>query len=94
MLHKRAPKRLETIIRIVKAVRYLKGACKGRYHLGARAFRQKQRGAKRRVQLHIATWVSALGGPRKRLLDPTATFLPQRQVHPQRYRSHGQRYAA
>src|SRR6202140_716480 len=45
------------------------------------------------MQLHIMTCASALGGAGKRPLDATATFLHQRQEHPQRYRSHRQRYA-
>src|SRR5260370_34763030 len=65
VFHKRAPKRSEAIIRIVEAFRYLKGSCKGRHHLGARALRQKKCRAKRRIQLHVATCVSAVGGSRE-----------------------------
>src|SRR5882757_11058461 len=45
------------------------------------------------MQLHVTTSVSALGGAGKRPLDATATFLHERQVHPQRHCSYGQRYA-
>src|SRR4029077_776275 len=40
-----------------------------------------------------AVCVSALGGTGKCLLDASAAFFHQGQVHPQRHRSHGQRYA-
>ena len=59
--------------RVVEDFRYFEGGCPGGYHLGARALRQKERRAKRRMQLHIETCVSALGRAGKLCLTSSNT---------------------
>ena len=91
-----ARKRAQLILGIFQAIGDLESLHPGRADLGNCSTSVTcQRCAQCGVELHLAARVPARCGCKsgKRLLDPAAALLQQRQVHPQRHRGGGQRHA-